>query len=255
MTRLFIAIVLVQFCVATFIPSSAADKAVASPVATFPLDSMDGLEIQSITLNGAKPVKTMAEVASYAGRRVVRMVNDDGLTASGKPAGAEAVAILQGTDFKNGTIEAEIVGLPRKGAPPDVRGFVGIAFHVQDHGVKYECFYLRQTNGRADEQLRRNHSTQYMAHPEFPWQRLRKENPGVYESYVDIEPGAWTKIKIVVSGARALLYVNGADQPCLIVNDLKLGETHGPIALWTGSDSEGYFSNLSVKSDASETSK
>jgi len=41
----------------------------------------------------------------------------------------------------------------------------------------------------------------------------------------------------------------------LIVNDLKLGETHGPIALWTGSDSEGYFSNLSVKSDASETSK
>ena len=252
MTRFVVAIILVQLCAAAFIPSIANDKGAGSSI--FPLDSMDGLEVHTITLNGAKPVKTTAEVASYAGRRAARIVNDDGLTASGDPAGGETIAILQNTDFKNGTIEAEIVGLPRVGAPPDVRGFIGIAFRVQDHGAKYECIYLRQTNGRANDQLRRNHTTQYMAHPEFPWQRLRKENPGVYESYVDIEPGAWTKIKIAVSGTRALLYVNGAEQPSLIVNDLKLGETHGLIALWTGSDSDGYFSNLSVKPDAGEKS-
>jgi hypothetical protein len=76
---------------------------------------------------------------------------------------------------------------------------------------------------------------------------VRKENPGVYESYVDIEPGAWTRIKVVVVGAKARLYLNGADQPCLIVNDLKLGETHGQIALWTGSNTDAYFSNLRVR--------
>ena len=43
------------------------------------------------------------------------------------------------------------------------------------------------------------------------------------------------------------LYVNGADQPCLIVNDLKLGDLNGQVALWTGSDTEAYFSNLTVK--------
>jgi hypothetical protein len=84
--------------------------------------------------------------------------------------------------------------------------------------------------------------------PDFPWYRLRKESPGVYESYVDLETGVWTKMKIVVSGTKAQLYVNGAEQPCLIVNDLKLGDPHGQIALWAHATTDGYFSNLTVRS-------
>ncbi len=214
---------------------------------TFPLDSLEGLEVQSIREDGVDPVKTKADVASYRGRRALRVVNEDGLTATGTPAGAQAIAILKGSDFRDGTIEADVVGLARKGAPPTTRGFVGIAFRVQEHGSRYESIYLRMTNARANDQLQRNHSTQYVSQPEFTWQRLRKENPGMYESYVDLEPGAWIRIKIVVTGSKASLYVNGADQPCLIVNDLKLGENHGQVALWTGSNTEAYFSNLTVR--------
>jgi hypothetical protein len=213
---------------------------------TFPLNSLEGLEVQSIREDGVDPVKTKADVATYRGRRAVRVVNDDGLTATGTPAGAQAIAIVKASDFKDGTIEADVVGLPREGAPPTTRGFVGIAFHVQDDGSRYESIYLRMLNARADDQLQRNHSTQYVEQPDFPWKRLREENPGVYESYVDLDPGAWTHIKIVVAGTKARLYVNGAAQPCLIVNDLKLGDTHGQVALWTGSNSEAYFSNLTV---------
>ena len=54
-------------------------------------------------------------------------------------------------------------------------------------------------------------------------------------------------MKIVVSGSKASLYVNDAPQPCLIVNDLKLGETHGQIALWAHTSTDGYFSNLIVR--------
>jgi Domain of Unknown Function (DUF1080) len=216
-------------------------------VSTFSLDSLDGLEVKSVKEDGVDPVKTKADVATYRGRRAVRIVNDDGLTVTGTPAGAQAIAIVKTSELKDGTIEADVVGLPREGAPPTTRGFVGIAFRVQDHGSRYESIYLRVTNGRADDQLQRNHSTQYVSQPDFTWQRLRKENPGVYESYVDLEPGAWTQIKIVVAGTKARLYVNGADQPCLIVNDLKLGETHGQVALWTGSNTESYFSNLMVR--------
>ncbi len=212
-----------------------------------PLNSLDGLEVQSIREDGVDPVKTKADVATYRGHRAVRVVNDDGLTATGTPAGAHAIAMVKASDFKDGTIEADVVGLPREGAPPTTRGFVGIAFHVQDHGSRYESIYLRMLNARADDQLQRNHSTQYVSQPDFTWQRLRKDNPGVYESYVDLEPGAWTRIKIVVAGTKASLYVNGAEQPCLIVNDLKLGETHGQVALWTGSNTEAYFSNLTVR--------
>ncbi len=227
--------------------SNADDQPKPVKALALPLDSLDALEVKSIREDGVDPVRTKADLATYRGRRAVRIVNDDGLTATGTPAGAQAIAIVKTSDFKDGTIEADVVGLPRQGAPPTTRGFVGIAFHVQDHGSLYESIYLRMLNSRADDQLQRNHSTQYVSQPDFTWQRLRKEKPGVYESYVDLEPSAWTRIKIVVAGTKASLYVNGAEQPCLIVNDLKLGEAHGQVALWTGSNTEAYFSNLTVR--------
>jgi hypothetical protein len=205
---------------------------------------MDGLEVHGIT-DGRAPVKIQANVANYRGRHSVRIVNDDG--PAGGVSGGQVLAIVNSSNFKDGTIEAEVAGFPRQGAKPSTRGFIGIAFRVQDHGSKFEAFYVRMTNGRANDQLQRNHSAQYVSHPDFSWNRLREENPGVYESYVDLDVGAWTRIKIVVAGTKAQLYVNGADQPCLIVNDLKLGDSHGQVALWTGSDTEAYFSNLTIQ--------
>lgn len=201
----------------------------ALPVRTFPLNSVSELELHNVE----------AELVTYRGRHAVRLVEQS------EPE--HAIAILSGSDFKEGVIEAWIAGAPREDAPPEMCGFVGIAFRVQPQGTRFECFYLRPTNGRADDQLRRNHSTQYISHPDFPWYRLREETPGVYESYTDLVPGAWTSVRIVVSGVQAKLYVNGAEQPCLVVNDLKLGETQGQIALWIGSGTEAYFSSLVVR--------
>jgi hypothetical protein len=195
----------------------------------FPLTSLAELELLSVE----------AELVIYRDRQAVRLVEQEAATAT--------IAILSSSDFKDGVIEAEIAGVPRTDAPRDMRGFVGIAFRVQPHGSRFECFFLRPTNGRADDQLRRNHSTQYVSHPEYPWYRLREESPGMYESYTDLVPGAWTPVRIIVSGTQAQLYVNGGEQPCLIVNDLKLGETQGQIALWIGAGTEAYFSNIVVR--------
>jgi hypothetical protein len=153
------------------------------------------------------------------------------------------MALIKGSEFKDGVIEVDLAGAPSAGAFEGARGFVGIAFHTGTD--KYEAFYLRPTNGRADDQLRRNHSAQYIAEPEWPWERLRKEAPGVYESYVDLQPGVWTKMKIVVAGKKASLYVNGAEQPCLIVNDMK-GPGQGAVALWVGPGTDAHFANLKV---------
>jgi hypothetical protein len=202
------------------------------PVRIFPLSSLSELDLLHVE----------AEQVTYRGQAAVRLVEQHGLTAE-----EHAIAILSGSDFKDGVIEAEIAGAPRQNAPADMRGFVGIAFHVRPRGSHFECFFLRPTNGRADDQLRRNHSTQYMSHPDFPWYRLREETPGVYESYTDLVPGAWTRIRIVVSGITARLYVSGAEQPCLVVNDLKLGEARGHIALWIGAGTEAWFSTVAVE--------
>src|SRR6266851_9950714 len=48
-------------------------------------------------------------------------------------------------------------------------------------------------------------------------------------------------------GQKARLYVHGASQPCLIVNDLKLGDSSGCVALWIGPGTEGYFTGLEIK--------
>jgi 3-keto-disaccharide hydrolase len=219
----------------------------AAAPSTIALDSLEGLEIQAAHDKGLDPVKVTADVATYGGRRALHLLNDDSVIVKGNSSGGQSLAIVKGSDFKDGTIEVEVVGLPRQGSPPDTRGFVGLAFHVQDHGSQFEAFYLRFTNGRAEDQPRRNHTTQYVSEPDFPWFRLRVENPGMYESYVDIEPKAWTKLKVTVTGTKARLYINNATQPCLIVNDLKLGDTHGQVALWNGSDTEAYFSNLRIE--------
>lgn len=203
----------------------------AAPSEIAHLDSVQGLDV----------IDGTAEVGTYRGRRAVHL-----LPLPSHPMDYFTLAIISHTDFKDGILEIEVAGAPGKDADPDNRGFVGLAFHVQNHGSRSELFYLRPTNGRSKDQLRRNHAVQYESAPDFSWQRLREESPGLYESYVDLQPGVWTKMRIVVSGTEARLYVNGATQPCLLVNDLKLGATHGQIALWAYGGTDAYFSNLKV---------
>jgi hypothetical protein len=182
------------------------------------------------------------KVVDYRGRRAVKLVPNP--ETSGKDE--TVMAILAETLFTNGTIEIDVAGAPRPNAPPDSRGFIGLAFRTGERGEWSEIFYLRPTNGRSDDQLRRNHSVQYVSHPEFPWSRLRQESPGVYEAYADLEPKVWTVMKIVVSGTTARLYVNGAEQPCLIVNDLKHGDVAGRIAFWTHVETDAYFGAMTI---------
>ncbi|GGH70995.1 hypothetical protein GCM10011379_29870 [Filimonas zeae] len=157
------------------------------------------------------------------------------------------LAILKEIDFHNGTIEAMISGQPSENASESARGFVGIAFRVSPEAAKMEVFYLRPTNGRADDQIRRNHSTQYISVPGYPWEKLRKESPGKYESYADMESAEWIKVKIEVRNDTAKLYLNGAQQPALIVNDLKQNkDQRGSIGLWVGPGTLAYFADFKV---------
>ena len=107
--------------------------------------------------------------------------------------------------------------------------------------------YLRPTNGRAEQQLRRNRATQYFSYPDWKFDRLRTEVPGHYEAYVDLVTGAWTKMRIHVQGDKAKLFVHGEEEPTLIVNDLKHGiDLKGEIGLYIDNGTEGFFRNLNI---------
>jgi hypothetical protein len=185
-------------------------------------------------------VKT--EPVTYLGRAAIR-VTDAG-PADLDDAGR--LAVIPASSFQDGAIDVDLSGDTAPDAPPNLRGFVGIAFRITTDRSHFECFYLRPKNGRSEDQLQRNHSVQYISMPGFPWQKLRSETPEKYESYVDLVPGQWTHVKIQVSGSRAQLYVNGAEQPSLIVNDLKQSSVNGAVALWVGPGTIAHFSNLEI---------
>ena len=209
-----------------------------SPSGSYALETADGLRPHNVTVTPA----------THEGKRGVRVaVSDDARRRMAAGEQLDELAVIDGTDFNNGVIEAEIAGAPGPNAGEGARGFVGIAFRVQPDLKTYDAFYLRPTNGRADDQERRNHSVQYISHPAWPWNRLRQETPGRYEAYVDLVPDAWTPIRIEVRGNKARLYMNGQAQPTLIVNDVKSGENaRGAIALWIDPGTIAYFRNVRV---------
>jgi hypothetical protein len=187
-------------------------------------------------------VNGRVERVTYRGVKAIKLIPAP--ETAGKDE--DMLALVEGPEFKDGTIQLQVAGAPRPGTPADSRGFIGLSFRTGPHAEWSEIFYLRPTNGRSDDQLRRNHSVQYVSHPEFPWNRLRQESPGVYESYADMEAGAWTAMKIVVAGTTARLYLNGAPEPVLVVNDLKGGDRAGRIAFWAHVETDAYFGPVSV---------
>lgn len=192
------------------------------------------------------PVNVKVAAAEYKGRKAVLITWD-----SLKPGEAfkDGFALLKGVDFQDGTIEGEIA-LKVTGPPGPARmpGFVGVAFRARPDASHYDLFYLRPGNSTSDDQSMRNHSVQYTAEPDYGWAKLRLQWPWVYEAWADLKMETWTKIRIEVRGRSARLFVNGSEQPSLVVDGLKGDDLRGGIALWSYPGQEAYFSNFHVVS-------
>ncbi len=120
---------------------------------TFPLTDTKGLQSVSV----------MVTTDNYKNKKSVRLTD----TATNRSGPTQSFAKIIDLNFHNGIIELELEGKPLPTAGEQARGFVGIAFRIADDDSKYECIYLRPTNGRADDQVRRNHSVQYSSQPDF----------------------------------------------------------------------------------------
>ena len=223
-----------------FAPALLVAGALHAQGAAFPLESTSGLRLHNVK----------AEAVTHTGKRGVRVtISDEGRRQleANPQARLEQLALVEGANFSEGVIEVELAGVPAADAGVGARGFVGIAFRVQPDMKTYDAFYIRPTNGRAEDQERRNHAAQYISHPDWPWDRLRRETPSKYESYVDLVPDQWTTLRIEVRGDHARLYVNGAAQPTLIVNDLRMGAgARGAVALWIDPGTVAHFRNLRI---------
>lgn len=190
------------------------------------------------------PNQVYMSIEKMQGKKVLRVVKDSTIRSVDEPTFVK----IKNINFNNGTIEVKVLSRLLKNAPPSARGFIGLAFRISGKNEKFESFYIRPTNGRADDQIRRNHSTQYFSYPDFKFDQLRKINPEKYESYADMGLNEWIKMRIEIKGNNANLFLNDNKYPVLKVSDLKLGEhAEGGIGLWVDVGTEGYFRDLKLK--------
>jgi hypothetical protein len=203
------------------------------------------LSAQKINLNNKtlEPNQVVMSFENLDDKEVLKVVKDTMVQLVDEPTFVR----IKDLNFKNGSIEVKVLSRLLKNAPAFARGFIGVAFRIDDKNTKYESIYIRPTNGRVDDQVRRNHSIQYYAYPDFKFDKLRQISPEKYESYSDMGLNEWITMRIEVKGKEAQLFLNNSKYPVLIVNDLKLGEnTEGGIGLWVEIGTEGYFRDLKI---------
>jgi len=195
----------------------------------------DNFEVEAVKVSMSK-VKLM-------GKEALRATKDSLVTTADEPTFIR----LNGVNFRNGTIEVKVLSRLLPNAPEYARGFIGVAFRINDSNTKFESIYVRPINARVNDQVRRNHSIQYYSYPDYKFDKLRQIAPEQYESYADMEMNKWITLRIEVKDAQARLFINKNEQPSLIVNDLKLGaNVSGGIALWVETGTDGYFSDLKI---------
>ncbi|MES2578469.1 MAG: hypothetical protein V4589_12725 [Bacteroidota bacterium] len=197
-------------------------------------------------------VNTKAEIVNMDGVQVLKVERDliafpfDEKNLDASTDGPTYVK-LTNIAMENGTIEVKMLSRIMENSPfPAARGFIGVAYRVEQENKNFDAIYLRPSNGRADDQLRRNHTIQYFSYPENTFSRLRKEANGLYETYADIGLNEWIDVRIEFQDEKAVLYINNQKSPSFIVTKMLGTSKTGSIALWVEIGTVGYFKNLKV---------
>lgn len=181
-----------------------------------------------------------SSAARVVGRRATPL--DDGARRGlrlDERGGVPGAVWLAGPAFETGTIEVLL-----RGQDVPQRSFLGLAFGG-DGDRTYETVYVRPFNFRSPDSTRHAHAIQYEALPEQPWNRLRAERTGRFESAVEPapDPAGWLRLRLEVTRDSVRAFVDGREQ--LVVPRLHRGHA-GAVGLHVGAGSGGDFAELRV---------
>lgn len=141
-------------------------------------------------------------------------------------------ATLNELNFRNGTIEYDVAATSDMGA--------GFIFRRADKD-NYEMFYLRP-RPKCEEAP---DCVQYapQTHGVLLWDMFPQ-----YQGPAPLRQGEWNHVKLVVSGRRMNVFINGATQPTLRIGRLEGDTDEGGLML----QGPGIFANLTVTPNAVE---
>ena len=153
----------------------------------------------------------------------------------------EGLAWLKGIKFSEGTIEFDV-----RGQDVFQQSFVGLAFHAQNDST-YDAIYFRPFNFYTKDSIRYIHAVQYIAHPTYPWKKLRDERNAQFEKAIPNapNPNEWFHARVVVKGKSVQVFVNDRKEAVLTIEKLS-AFSNGQIGLFVGDGSGGDFANLVI---------
>lgn len=188
-------------------------------------------------------VHTSVEYTTLNDEPVLRVVKKDKLMEFDENTYAKVV----GSTFHNGTIEVKMLSRLLPDAPDFARGFIGIAFRINQDDTAFESFYVRPTNGRIDDLIRKNRGVQYFSYPKYTFDYFRTLGITDFEGPADIGLDEWISLKAVIKEAKAAFYVNDSEEPVLVVDKMKHGaEAKGAIGFFVDIGTEAFFKDLKI---------
>ena len=158
-------------------------------------------------------------------------------------------AKVNGLSFHNGIIEVKMLSRLLPDAPDFARGFIGIVYRANEADCEFESFYVRPTNGRdCADPVRKSHGCQYFSYPGYTFNYFREHSIKDYEAPVNIALNEWITLKAVIENERAEFYLNGEEQPTLVVDNMKHGVgQHGSVGIFVDIGTEAFISDLKVE--------
>lgn len=146
---------------------------------------------------------------------------------------------LDETAFQDGVIEFEV------NHPAD-RAFIGVVFRATDFD-NYEEFYIRPHLSETPD------SFQYtpVYNDNYGWQLYAGDG---FTGPLKQRPGEWRKVRLVVKGPQAAVFIDDMTTPALFMNDLKRDPQSGRVGLRVLSyGSVAHFANFTAHPDTGLT--
>lgn len=197
----------------------------------------------SLDINSFTSINTDIEEVIIDEQSVIRVVKNKKLMNFDENTYAKLIY----SSFQNGIIEVQLYSKLLPDAPDFARGFIGIAFRIDENDSEFESFYLRPTNGRTTDKVRKNRAVQYFSYPDYTFEYFRQNNITDFEGPASISLNEWISLKAVINNDKAKFYLNGSVEPVLVVNGLKHGKNaRGSVGLFVDVGTEGFFKNLKI---------
>lgn len=146
-------------------------------------------------------------------------------------------------DFHNGTIEVQVLSQLLPDAPDFARGFIGLAFRINDDDSAFESFYIRPTNGQSNDPVRKQHAVQYFSYPKYNFEYFRTHYITGFDGPANVALNQWINLRAEIKNETGKLYLN--NHLVLNVDHLKHGaSTRGTIGFFVDIGTKGFFKNF-----------